>query len=221
MRLHSRRSAYYTQTMGLTTLNQKHRLFAEAYNGNVVEAMQIAGYTGGEAYLKQRGQELLRDPLVLDAIKHRSRYIQTTRKTIASREERQEFWTNLMYNKDPHAKKGGFDKNGNPLPDDHTPEVPMSARLKASELLGKSEADFVDRLDIDANISLTDIVMSSYKKPSEDDDEMSLEDIEAEYRRVRDGGHDEDEEDGEDETEIDPPELEYHDEDDKPNYSFL
>lgn len=198
--------------MGLKTLSPKHRTFVEAYDGDVVEAARIAGFNGAEQYLRQKGNELLRDPLILDAIKSRSRYIASTKKAIATREERQEFWTNLMFNKDPNAAKGGFDKNGNPLPEDYTPEVPISARLKASELLGKSEGDFVDRLDIDANVSLTEIVMNSYR-PQDDEDDLTLEEIEAEYRRVNG-------EDDEDETEIDPPEIEYHSED-PGDYSFL
>jgi len=206
----------YTQSMN--SLNKRHRLFVEAYAGDVLEAMKIAGWSGHEEHLTRKGNELLRQPLILDAIKHRTKYVAKTKKAIASKEDRQEWWSKLMFNKDPNASKGGFDKHGNPLPEDYVPEVPMSARLKASELLGKSEGDFVDRIDIDANVSLTEIVMQSYKKDEEDD--MSLEEIEAEYYRVRDdneGGEESEDESLPDEL----PEIEYHEEDDTPDYSFI
>ena len=49
-----------------------------------------------------------------------------TKKAIATREDRQAFWTKTMQGK------------GKPAPT-------MTDRLKASELLGRSEADFIDR----------------------------------------------------------------------------
>ena len=48
---------------------------------------------------------------------------------IATREERQAFWTNVLYGKEEDDTK-------------------MSDRLKASELLGRSEADFTDNLRV-------------------------------------------------------------------------
>jgi len=48
---------------------------------------------------------------------------------IATREERQAFWTNVLYGKEESDTK-------------------MSDRLKASELLGRSEADFTDNLRV-------------------------------------------------------------------------
>jgi hypothetical protein len=51
---------------------------------------------------------------------------ETTSKAIATREDRQSFWTEVMRDK--------LEK--------------MVDRLRASELLGKSQADFVDRMEV-------------------------------------------------------------------------
>ena len=58
----------------------------------------------------------------------------------------------------------------------------MNMRLKASELLGRTEGDFFDRLEIDNKITVSQIIMDSYKA---DADDKSLEDIEAEYQIIR------------------------------------
>jgi hypothetical protein len=65
--------------------------------------------------------DLLRVPKVAEAIK--ARETKRNNKRILTREERQAFWSSVA-----------DDENQNIL-----------ARLKASELLGKSEADFVER----------------------------------------------------------------------------
>jgi hypothetical protein len=51
--------------------------------------------------------------------------------------------------------------------------------LKASELLGKSEADFIEKLDVSSNVTITDIIAQSY---TSDDD---LDSIEAQYKLLR------------------------------------
>ena len=40
-------------------LSPKHRLFVEAYSGDTIQAMQVAGYVGQPAQLEARGKELL------------------------------------------------------------------------------------------------------------------------------------------------------------------
>ena len=56
----------------------------------------------------------------------------------------------------------------------------MNMRLKASELLGKAEGDFIDRVDFSGKVTISDVILKSY-----DIDDKSLEDIEAEYMVVR------------------------------------
>ena len=102
-------------------LNARQQRFVDAYNGNATEAARKAGYTGKDQTLYVTASELLRNPKVAAAIK--SRRDAESSSLIASRQDRQKFWTDVM--QDDMAD--------------------MQARLKASELLGKSEADFVDR----------------------------------------------------------------------------
>jgi phage terminase small subunit len=102
-------------------LTPKQRKFIEAYTGNATEAARIAGYQGDDNVLGVTGYDLLRNPKIAQAIAEREERAITG--LIASREDRQAFWTHVM----------------------NDPAVDMKERLKAAELLGKSQADFIDR----------------------------------------------------------------------------
>jgi phage terminase small subunit len=154
-------------------LSQKHRLFVEAYEGDPIKAMRLAGFNGTDSYLNQKSKELLAMPLIQKAIEDRKSYVASLKDTIATREERQALWTQIMKNEDPYRKEE-FDPNGVPIPEGN---IPLPIRLKASELLGKSEADFIDKVDMNHNVSLSDIILKSYDK----DSGKSIEEIEAEY----------------------------------------
>lgn len=154
-------------------LSKKHRVFVEAFDGDVIYAMRVAGFTGTDTYLTQKGKELLAMPLIQKAIEDRKKYLSDLKAAIATREERQLLWTQIMKNEDPYRKEE-LDDNGVPVPEGN---IPLPIRLKASELLGKSEADFVDKVDINHNVTLSDIILKSYST----DDGRSIEDIEAEY----------------------------------------
>lgn len=108
---------------GLTTKQQK---FVDAYQGNATEAALFAGYSKKTAPFI--GAENLKKPQVLAAIKARQE--KEAAPIIASRQDRQKFWSLTM-----------SDKNAD-----------MKDRLKASELLGKSEADFTDNLNVRASL---------------------------------------------------------------------
>jgi hypothetical protein len=82
-----------------------------------------------------------------------------------------------MKNEDPYRKEE-LDPNGVPIPEGN---IPIPIRLKASELLGKSEADFVDKVDVTQTLTLSDIILKSYDKEST----KSIEDIEAEYYKMQ------------------------------------
>lgn len=102
-------------------LNAKQKAFVEHYAGNATEAAIKAGYSKKTA--KAQGSRLLTNADVLAAIKGREQT--ESRARIATRQDRQEFWTSTMLD-------GG---------------VEMKDRLKASELLGKSDGDFLDRVE--------------------------------------------------------------------------
>jgi hypothetical protein len=161
--------------MTLVTLTKKHRLFIEAYDGDDVGAMRIAGWNGTDSYLRSKANELLADPLIIEAIKERSRFKAKTLKAIADREERQAFWTAVMRNEDPHHKEE-VDANGVPIPQGN---IPLQVRIAASEKLGKSEGDFIENVNVQGNFTFTELVGKSYEV--EDD----IESIEAEYRAVK------------------------------------
>lgn len=198
-------------------LSQKQKLFVEAWNGDEIEAMQIAGYQGAPAYLKQKCKEMLRDPFIMEAIKDRSKYIAKTQDAIWSREERQKFWTQIAKNNDPYVRQE-LDKFGNPKPEEYKPNIPMQQRLKATEMLGKVEGDFVDRVDINNTMTLNQIIMHSYESPEGED--MDIESIEAEYRKIRDAKR---LAEGKDQEKIEDAEFTESEEteDDDTGYSFI
>ncbi|GHV49859.1 hypothetical protein FACS1894216_01010 [Synergistales bacterium] len=103
-------------------LNTRQKAFVAAYAGNATEAATNAGYSEGTAY--SIGQRLLKHVEVAEAI--RSREERETRKRIADRQARQIFWTAIMRDENAEVKD----------------------RLRASELLGKSEGDFIERTEI-------------------------------------------------------------------------
>lgn len=112
--------------MGLTT---RQKRFIEVFNGNVVESARLAGYSEQYA-LKQAHITLGRNRIIQQAIQERERNRQEP--LIATREERQKFWTSVMLDE----------------------SAEMQHRLKAAELLGRSEADFMERLQVDSTIEV-------------------------------------------------------------------
>jgi len=121
-------------------LTPKQQAFVEVYAGNATDAARKAGYAGSDNVLAQQGRANLRNPHIAKAIAKRQAPARAAR--IASRVDRQAFWTSMMED----AKK-------KPL-----------IRLKASELLGKSEADFTDKVEHSGNVSI-DVINPYAKKP--------------------------------------------------------
>ena len=109
-------------------LTARQRAFVEAYAGNATAAALAAGYS--EKTARSQGQRLLTKADIKDAIK--AREAQRLAPTIATRQERQEFWTSVLRNEDEAMKD----------------------RLKAAELLGKSEGDFLERVEMDQTVSV-------------------------------------------------------------------
>lgn len=111
-------------------LTERQQRFVDAYDGNGTAAARAAGYTGDDRTLAAAASRLLTNGNVKAALEARRVKVLTARSdaqavtNIASRIERQSFWTKTMLD----------------------PEVEMKDRLKASELLGKSEADFTEKV---------------------------------------------------------------------------
>ena len=103
-------------------LNARQRAFVEAYCGNATEAALQAGYSPKTAAFI--GAENLKKPQIAEALKERED--KRLASLVATRERRQRFWTEVMEN----------------IGED------MKDRLKASELLAKSEGDFLERREL-------------------------------------------------------------------------
>lgn len=121
--------------------------FIEVYSGNGTEAAKLAGYTGSDNVLGKTAHDLLRNPKVVEAIKSRGKVHQEKR--ILNREERQAFWTQVM--------------------EDETQQ--MRDRLRASELLGRSEADFIEKIQHSGNVTLEQIITGSMSSEDESNNE--------------------------------------------------
>lgn len=103
-------------------LSTKQRRFIDAFNGNAAEAARAAGYS--EKNADKIGAQLLKNPRVVSAIRERENGRSAA--AIATREERQRLFTNVMRDEGQTTRD----------------------RLRACELLGKSEGDFVERQEI-------------------------------------------------------------------------
>ena len=104
-------------------LTQKQQLFADLYDGNGTDACRKAGYKGGDNVMAQQARNLLRNAQVVEVIE--TRHLEVHGGDIADREARQLFWSTVMMNSDE----------------------PMQARLKASEILGRSCGDFIAKIE--------------------------------------------------------------------------
>ena len=108
-------------------LNNQRTAFADYYIdatseqtfGNATQSAIKAKYSAKTAY--SQGQRLLKNVEIITYIN--AKVAKTKAESIANREKRQQFWTDVMEN-----------------------TVNMADRLRASELLGRSEADFTDNI---------------------------------------------------------------------------
>lgn len=115
-------------------LSERHRRFVELYMGECagvgVEAAKRAGYKGTRKVLSETARKILARKDVQDALEQRVK----DDPTVANRSDRQAFWTSVMKGDElvPHGKAK---RMGPPS---------MRDRLLASQLLGRSQGDFVE-----------------------------------------------------------------------------
>ncbi len=110
-------------------LTVKQQRFVEVYSGNATQAALEAGYSPRTAAFI--GAENLKKPQIKAAIAERESAASSVR--VATRIERQTFWTRIMNDE----------------------EADLRDRLRASELLGKSECDFVEKISLDAKTEMS------------------------------------------------------------------
>jgi len=126
-------------------LTFKQKVFCELYTsngGNATAAADAAGYKKAYSVCSR----MLGNVGVKEYIKELTDEAKSKR--IATAQERQEFWSSVLRGEIPSRS----DEEGNGTYD-------MKDRLKASELLGKSQADFVDRkqVDVTGDLKVTEI----------------------------------------------------------------
>ena len=117
-------------------MTHKQSIFVQEYlqDFNATRAAIAAGYSAKTA--GAIGSENLKKPEIQEAL-HLA-LSQRTSELVADRQARQEFWTRVMYDN----------------------EQDMKHRLRASELLAKSECDFVEHKQVEANYTLADLIAS-------------------------------------------------------------
>ena len=128
-------------------MTPKQKRFIELYDGNATRAAIAAGYSEKTAY--RIGAELLQKTSVSEAIQLREK--ERLSEAIASREERQIFWSDIMRNV----------------------EEKTADRLKASELLAKSNGDFLERVEANVNTNEPPIIQVVFTDEIDDDEEVS------------------------------------------------
>lgn len=122
-------------------LNSKQQLFISEYltDFNATQAAIRAGYSVRSA--GSIASELLKKPDIQQALQ--ATITARNNNLIADREERKRFWSRVM-----------LDENEN-----------MKHRLKASELLAKSEGDFIQQVKAEIKeFNLADFVMSECRE---------------------------------------------------------
>lgn len=105
-------------------LTAKQRKFVAVYDGNGTRSARLAGYAGTDGVLAQVAHENLRKPEIVTAIE--AREAERNGPAIKRREELQVWWSGLV---DDEARD-------------------LSTRLRASELLAKSQGVFLERREI-------------------------------------------------------------------------
>ena len=111
-------------------LTTKQQRFVDFYDGNATEACRKAGYKGSENTLKSVASKNMTKHDIISAIESRERL--SKEKAIMDRESRQELWTMIALDVNERT----------------------DIRLRASELLGKSEGDFIDRHELSGSIAI-------------------------------------------------------------------
>lgn len=129
-----------SQAEGAMPLNPKQQKWAEHYaaTGNALKSAIAAGYSAKSA--RSQSDRMLKNAEVMRYVAQLAQPAQNAR--IATAEERQAFWTDVMYGR---------------VKDDEGNAPRMSDRLKASELLGKAQADFVDRVEHSGDLGVIGI----------------------------------------------------------------
>jgi hypothetical protein len=117
------------------TMTDMKKAFVDAFvasGGDAAAAVRIAGYQGNDNVLRVAAQKLMKDPLVLEAIQSYAAHDPN----VWDKTALQRFWTRVASGVlfPQPSEEGGV----------ALAPAPMKERLRAAELLGKSQAVFVE-----------------------------------------------------------------------------
>lgn len=138
----------------IDALPSKQRRFVKAFNGNIRETAAAAGIT------YQWARRLMMRAHIKEIIQQRD--LEMDDPLIANREERQRYWTKIMRGEMDREEVRIIERKDKPpvrLIVHHKPDY--KEELRASELLGKSQGDFIEKVQQvggDAEISIFEIL---------------------------------------------------------------
>lgn len=149
--------------------------FTKAFDGDVVYALRVAGFHGTDLYLQSKGKELLARPDICQAI--RNQIVKSDKKegALLTKIDRMEFLAAVVRNADPYERMIKDDYGQEMAP----PPPSVAERLKALDMYNKMEGDYHTNVNVNHNVNIGDLILSSYTEVS-----RSLEDIEADYINI-------------------------------------
>ena len=123
-------------------LNPKQRRFVAEYlkDQNGTQSAIRAGYSKKTAYAI--ASENLKKPEIREALAELDkRVLELGGNAIADKAERQRFWTDAM----------------------RKPDLEFQHRIKTSELLGKTQGDFIEKVEHSVEVKLLDLILAAIK----------------------------------------------------------
>ena len=157
-------------------ITSKERMFVRAFNGDVIYALKLAGYTGEDTYLIDLGRKLLMRYEIQAAIKENIAKGEKKESAILSKVERMEILSGIARNADPYHTMTKDDYGREVVKDPPT----VSERIKSIDILNKMEGEYQSTVNVKHEFTLQEMVLQSYKE-----DITPVEVIEAEYLELR------------------------------------
>ena len=157
-------------------ITSKERMFVRAFNGDVIYALKLAGYTGEDTYLIDLGRKLLMRYEIQAAIKENIAKGEKKESAILSKVERMEILSGIARNADPYHTMTKDDYGREVVKDPPT----VSERIKSIDILNKMEGEYQSTVNVKHEFTLQEMVLQSYKE-----DVTPIEVIEAEYLERR------------------------------------
>jgi phage terminase small subunit len=135
-------------------LTARQQAFVVAFTGeakgNATRAAVLAGYQGGERACAVMGCKLVRNANILAAIEQANAEVKSA--AIADRQERQEFYTKVLRGEEDEEvlmTVSAGQAMGSCVERERK-QVSARDRLKAAELLAKTQGDFITKVEIES-----------------------------------------------------------------------